>query len=535
MTTPARVVYAVLSGDAPRAVDWLRERFPEAELCEIGKDELRRGSRLATLRRLRQARTDVFVLFSYSNPWQLGRSMMLLYGWTAGARRCVMADAWGGWDEFGAARLWLRELPRTIVEVLLAAPLLLGTVAASIVLGLLPARRSRVSSANRFLISRPTPTSGAVEGGEAAHLRGVASGLAALGRSVHVLTNDPIPALSRAGHEVVVRSPGSFFNSVPLAFELWQNLAYSRHLWSEVRRLRPSVLYQRYSRNNWSGALVAGLTGVPLVLEWNGSEAWMALHWAPLRRWVSVVRLLEWVNLRRADLIVVVSRVLEQDLLRRGVKNERILCNPNGVDPQRFRPDAGGEAIRARYGLNGKVVVGFVGSFTCYQGAPVLAAAAARIARDDVHFLFVGQGDTLAEARRIVDAASATDRVTFTGQVPSDEVPAYVAAFDVAVAPLVPNADGSPMFNSPVKAYEYMAAGRAIIASRLGQLEEVLVDGETALLVEPGDAAALAASVERVAADAALRERLGAAARKLALQRHTWRENAARVVSAVER
>jgi glycosyltransferase involved in cell wall biosynthesis len=97
----------------------------------------------------------------------------------------------------------------------------------------------------------------------------------------------------------------------------------------------------------------------------------------------------------------------------------------------------------------------------------------------------------------------------------------------------VPSTDGSEFFGSPTKLFEYLAMGKGIVASRIGQVAEVITDDENGLLVEPGDAGGLARAIERLAVDAKLRARLGTAARKTAIDRYTWRHNAARVFDAI--
>ena len=98
------------------------------------------------------------------------------------------------------------------------------------------------------------------------------------------------------------------------------------------------------------------------------------------------------------------------------------------------------------------------------------------------------------------------------------------------VSPHVPNPDGTPFFGSPTKLFEYMAMGKGIVASNLDQIGEVLEDGKTALLTPPGDVDALASAMARLAADAALRECLGGEARRVALERHTWRAHTQRTL-----
>jgi len=447
-------------------------------------------------------------------------------------------DLEGAVEEFGGARIWLREAPRAAAEYLLGLPLIVLSVVATWLLALglgagrAGARPGAAEGPLDVLFLRPTPSTGVVEGGESAHITGVLGGLRALGHRPRLLSNSRLPAVIRAGHPTEVRPPGALFASHRLAFELWNNLVFTWHVWREARRSRPDVIYQRYSRNNWSGPVVSRLERIPLLLEWNGSEAWVGRHWSNLR-WSWIIALYERVNRVAADAVIVVSEPLRSALVAAGVAPGRVVVNPNGADPERFRPGCGGAEVRERYGLGRGVVVGFAGTFNHYQGAPVLMRAAAEVCRrTDATFLVIGSGDELAVTREIAEREGISGRVVFTGHVPAEEVAAHIDACDVAVAPMIPNADGSEFFNSPVKVFEYMTAGKAVVASRLGQLAEVLEEGETGLLVKPGAPGPLADAIVRLALDPGLRARLAANARRVALERHTWRQNAERVVDA---
>ena len=548
--TVRTVRLAVLSGGLESAERAVSALYPGAEVELLDKERLRDAGRLSLLRDLRRRPVDRFVYFTYVNAWQLGRFRMLAFALLSGAERAALLDVEHELEEFDARRVWLRELPRTVLELLVAPLVVLGSILAAwfYTIGIQrdePDERERpdrdpahpvharesTSKHLDVLFVRPTPTIGVMEAGEAAHMRGVLDGLRALGHRTRVLSNDELPAIRRAGHPLEVRRPGALFNATPLAFELWNNWLFTRRLEEEIRRARPDLVYQRHSRNSWVGAVAARRAKIPFLLEWNNSEAWATRHWSPFGWWAHVVAVVERLNLRAADRVVVVSRALADAVERAGVARERIVVNPNGVDPERFRPGAGGTSVRRHYNLGDEVVVGFVGSFNYYQGATTLMEAAPEICHEtDVRFLLVGYGETLAATRATAEAGGVSERVVFTDRVPVDDVPAYVDACDVAAAPMRPNPDGSPFFNSPVKVFEYMAAGRAIVASRLGQIEEVIEDGETGLLVEPEDATALARAIVRLARDPALRARLGENARRAAVARHTWRRNAERVV-----
>jgi glycosyltransferase involved in cell wall biosynthesis len=242
----------------------------------------------------------------------------------------------------------------------------------------------------------------------------------------------------------------------------------------------------------------------------------------------------ERLNLRAAARIFVVSEVERRNLLSAGVEADRIVVNPNGVDVEKFRPGVGGTLERQRLGIDSdETLVGFVGTFGPWHGVLVLARAIALLPEDArIRFLLVGAGSLRDEAEQIICEAGFQERVIFTGVVEHERVPSLLDACDVLASPHVPLEDGSEFFGSPTKLFEYMAMGKPIVASRLGQIAEVLEDERTALLVEPGDAQALAQSILRLARSRELRESLGAAARSAATERHTWAHNAERVLEA---
>src|SRR5256712_9233343 len=174
-----------------------------------------------------------------------------------------------------------------------------------------------------------------------------------------------------------------------------------------------------------------------LIREFRGSEVWIEDDWGRRFRCRALFAGLEEVHLRHADMIVVVSEPLEEYLLGRGVERNRILLLKNGVDPERYRPDLPIGPVRRRLGLDGRTVIGFIGTFGRWHGAKVLARAALRVAgeRPNVRFLFVGDGVERPEAEAILAGASRREAAVFTGLVPQEEGPVHLAAMDVLVSP----------------------------------------------------------------------------------------------------
>jgi glycosyltransferase involved in cell wall biosynthesis len=300
-------------------------------------------------------------------------------------------------------------------------------------------------------------------------------------------------------------------------------------------------VYQRHSVGSYAGAIVSRAAGVPLVLEYNGSEVWVARHWGRPLRYEQLALQAEEASLRHAHVVVTVSEVLAEELVDRGIDRERVVWHPNGVDAERFDPvrfdDDDRSELRERYGVPADaVLVTFVGTFGQWHGVEVLARTIrdnAQWARDEhVHFLLVGDGLKMPEVRAAL--AGLDDIATLAGLVPQDEAPLHLAASDVLVSPHVTNADGSPFFGSPTKLFEYMAAGKAIVASDLDQIGDVLRD-DLAVLVRPGDAVDLARGLRELVEDPARRAELGARAMARARERYTWRHHVDAVLATLER
>ena len=371
-------------------------------------------------------------------------------------------------------------------------------------------------------------------GGSVGHIAGVVNNLSACGPAPIVLTTDDVPTMSAQIESHIIEPPQAFWNfrELPM-FAL--NEVCERTAARALAGRQISFVYQRYSLNNYAGLALARRHSVPFVLEYNGSEVWVGRHWGRPVRYESLSARIERLNLTSADLVVVVSRALEDQVAAEGVERSRILVNPNGVNPDRYRPDVDGSRVRSLYGWRDQVVIGFIGTFGPWHGAEVLARAFVELRKvpevaPRVRLLMIGDGATRPAVRERLAGSEAENAVEFTGLVAQEQGPEYLAACDILVAPHVRNPDGTPFFGSPTKLFEYMAMGRAIVASNLDQIGEVINDGESGLLVEPGDASALAARLRTLVSDADLRKRLGAAARRRALDCHTWKAHTKRTV-----
>jgi glycosyltransferase involved in cell wall biosynthesis len=365
------------------------------------------------------------------------------------------------------------------------------------------------------------------------------------GQNVHI--EELISAFRRAGHEVCVIGPpghgeaafgsdGGFRSKLRAALpravgetvELLYSCAAFLRLWRAYRQFHPDVLYERYNLFLLSGAWLRALTGLPFIVEVN-SPLVLERSRTPGLALQRLARACERYVWRAADLALPVTDVLARHIRAAGVDERRIRIVMNGIDPAHFPMGLSGEGIRGRLGLTGKVVIGFTGFLRDWHGLPaVIDVMADLIDRYDIHFLVVGDGPERAVLEEHARKRGLSDHLTVTGIVPRAEIPAHVAAFDIALQPKATE------YASPLKLFEYMALGCAILAPDQPNLKEVLDDEGNALLFPRDDLAAFRDRLQRLIVDAGLRERLGhAAAQTIAARDLTWSGNARRVTSAV--
>jgi glycosyltransferase involved in cell wall biosynthesis len=221
-----------------------------------------------------------------------------------------------------------------------------------------------------------------------------------------------------------------------------------------------------------------------------------------------------WLYNRVVDVVIAISDGVRTALVGAGVRPERIRVVPSGIDPSRIEVPAGaGAALRTGWGAApDDVVVLLLGALERRKGHAVLLAAGERLAAENVSLRYVFCGDGSEGTALRAAAVALGDRVVFAGF--QREVAAALEAADVVALPSLHEGLG-------VAALEAMAAGRPVVASRVGGLGEVVVDGVTGVLVPPGDPAALAQALNRLARDVALRRRLGQAGRERVLGGYT--------------
>ncbi|WP_095588468.1 glycosyltransferase family 4 protein [Actibacterium ureilyticum] len=295
-------------------------------------------------------------------------------------------------------------------------------------------------------------------------------------------------------------------------------LAMNQTVIAALDALAPDFVYERHALYAHAASEWARSAGVPMVLEVN----------APLLAEQSAHRTLSLpgaaeTSVRRAMsaacLVSAVSEPVADHARQMGARS--VLVEPNAIDPARFPNPAPLKAA--------PFTLGFLGSLKPWHGLPLLIDAFARLRAQipDARLLVVGDGPERAACAARLRELGCDDGAAFTGALPACRVPAELAGMDVGCAPYG-KSDG--FYFSPLKIYEYMAAGLPVVTTRVGHLPEIVRDGVTGRVVPPGDAAALARALVVLANDADFRRKTGRAGRASVLADRTWDGVAERVI-----
>jgi glycosyltransferase involved in cell wall biosynthesis len=230
-------------------------------------------------------------------------------------------------------------------------------------------------------------------------------------------------------------------------------------------------------------------------------------------------------------LFVVSDRLKEHLIAFYDIQSSRIAVIENGVDPMRFSPDIDGAPVRADLHATDRFLIGFVGSFRPWHGIAGLIDLAERLSRTmtDVLFVLIGDGIDRGKYESDVERRKLAGHFRFVGHVAHDEVPNYLAAMDIVIYPLPLASFSQGFYGSALKIFEYMAMGKVVVTSPLGQMKDLIDDGISGYLIPAEELDRIVDCITVVRADVALRDKIEKQARNAVLTRYTWRVNAIKV------
>jgi glycosyltransferase involved in cell wall biosynthesis len=344
--------------------------------------------------------------------------------------------------------------------------------------------------------------------GAAVHLAEIASALAEEGSEVLVLVAGIAPAPDPPPEGVTVEvlpvaGRGTVADRLRFQGEL------TTWLVRRLRSFRPAALYERLALHSEAGTAAARRLGIPHLVEVNAPLPAEAKRYRSLEE-PELADRLERTVLAGADLVLPVSPPLAEYVRVRGARSVEVLQNAAAIERFPQPPRRNGR----------RPVAVFAGSLRPWHGVDVIAAAWRLLGEAAPSLVVAGDGP----ARGMLEGT----RATLVGAVPAARMPALLAGGDIGLAPYGADA---PRYFSPLKVFEYLAAGLAAVVADIPAVRCV-VDRDTALLIPPGDSRALAEAVAGLAADSAERRRLGRNGRALVRGHHTWRHRARRILEA---
>ncbi len=360
---------------------------------------------------------------------------------------------------------------------------------------------------------------------------------------IHIL--EMIEAFRANGHDVVVRAmahgtgrgtghqgflkqlkgmlPKGAFELAAAGSSAMDYVTFGRAL----RQHRPDFVYKRHALNDFGVVLAARHHRVPLILEVN--RLYAAIQHTQFEQLAlnGLARFCERLTINQASVVAAVSTPLAGGVRALAADPSKVMVLPNGANPDLFQPDAGMRAaVRQQLAWDENVIVGWAGILREWHGMDLLLNAVARV--PELRLLIIGDGPDRERLESIIQRLGVGGRVMFTGRVSHADVVRYVGAVDIAVS-----AADRTGYASPMKLLEYMAMERATVAPRSPNIEDLIDHDVDGLLFEPDNEDALAATLQRLATDEALRRRLGNQARRKVIEFRNWRRIAQVVVHAV--
>ena len=306
--------------------------------------------------------------------------------------------------------------------------------------------------------------------------------------------------------------------------QILTNIKFYREEREILAQEQPDLLISRLEAYTLSSVLLANKNQIPVIVEADGPVAYEKMQFQDqFRTHQSILDYFEVTALKRSHANFTVSNQLKQYFMKKGVPGESIHVIPNGADSDRFRPDFPCDDVKQRFHLRNNMVIGFVGSFHYWHGVDNLTSIIAEATRKhkNVKFLMVGDGGPLKTSlENFIKKKQLSEKVHLTGLVEHDEIPKYIAAMDIVLAPYPKLKFG---YYSPVKLYEYLSSGKAVVSSRMGQINEVIRDGENGFLYEPGNINQMHKKISNLIINPSLIKKVGEQARKDVQLNYTWK------------
>ncbi|MBM9515139.1 glycosyltransferase family 4 protein [Desulfogranum marinum] len=317
-----------------------------------------------------------------------------------------------------------------------------------------------------------------------------------------------------------------------------QILVNLKYFWKEkqiVEHENPDLIITRIDPYRISSLFVSKLKNLPIIVELDSPFVYEMLKFQP--HYKANEKLLNYIqreNINKSNLTFTVSDEIKYSFKNHNVDLNKIKVIYNGVNTKKFNPDINTDNLKKKYGLNNSVVIGFLGTFQLFHGIDNLISLIEKTVSQDktVKFLMVGAGGPMKDMlEQSIKEKGCVDNVIFTGSVDYDQIPAHICCMDLVLAPY-PDLDF--FYYSPLKIFEYMACGKPVVASALGQINDLIEDGKTGFLCKPGNVEEMYKRIYELISNSELRKSMGRNARESIIERHSWQKKAEQLSTLCE-
>ena len=369
-------------------------------------------------------------------------------------------------------------------------------------------------------------------GGSAIHNYNIVRSLKGLGYEVITMFEGEGRKEQKAGssfRKIKKWLPTSLSSMLSIIYDIYHDYRLMNKYENLVTHKNIDFIYERYSSFHQSMSKIAEKYRITYILESHSpiekGRASSPDHFLNTARWIKMKML------QRASAVVVVSNILREFYVQKGIEESKIFVIPNGVDRNIFYPRTQEKNVRKKLAINKEntLVIGMVGRLTYWHGIELLVKAAAKIVSQahDTIFLLIGflkDNENKKKARNYIALKGLKRHFILLDAIPHEKIPIYLSSIDICVMP------ESSWNGSPIKLFEYGAMGKPVIMPDTEPIKEIIEDKVNGLLTKQGDVESLANCLLRLINDKGLRQKLGKNLQERILEHHTWERNAYSII-----
>lgn len=321
-------------------------------------------------------------------------------------------------------------------------------------------------------------------------------------------------------------------------FRVWlQNKKQKKRELEILKQHQPDIVLTRFERETVSILWACQELNIPVVMEINSPDIEaINAHYRSLPIFKRIFSTPYALSFSRGGFTVTdnLKQQVIDSLSKDELANKPILRTiPNGVNIDKFKPEVDGSIVREELGIAEKsIVIGFVGSFAPWHGIDIIAEVFPKLLEQgyQLHLVLVGQVHQ-AESNSLINHlinSQYKDKISVTGFIALEKIPNYLAAMDITV---LANTED---YCSPLKIFEYMAMGKAVVSVDTEAIRQIMRPGKEGLVFERGNLQAFEKQMQSLIADKEMREKLGEAARKRMVDEFQWKHNAEAVFDLIQ-